>query len=61
MKNKKCVVCGINSTASEHGRFIDGTWFDDDKLPSEYSGKWVCSNECYAKLVKDKTVNGKGV
>ena len=60
VNQKECVVCNRRKVAKTEGRIIDGTWFDDAKLPSNYKGKWVCCNKCYETLVKTKTVNGKG-
>ena len=46
----RCVVCGRKKTFPTEGRFIDGSWANDNKLPEKYRGKWVCSYACYKKL-----------
>ena len=46
----RCVVCGRKKTFPTEGRFIDGSWANDNKLPEKYRNKWVCSYACYKKL-----------
>ena len=46
----RCVVCGRKKTFPTEGRFIDGSWVNDNKLPEKYRNKWVCSYACYEKL-----------
>ncbi|MBR9681255.1 MAG: hypothetical protein GOV00_00445 [Candidatus Altiarchaeota archaeon] len=56
---KKCIMCKRLQTVSTEGRIIDGTWFDDDRIPRTFIGKWVCCNRCYEDLVKKEKVNGE--
>ena len=48
---KCCVVCGRVRASVLEGRIINGTWYNDRFVPSQFYGKWVCCYNCYRKLV----------
>jgi len=53
---EKCVVCSRKKSSPSEGRYIDGSWRDDYKIPEKFQNKWVCSYRCYEKLLgKDNT------
>jgi hypothetical protein len=41
------------------GRVIDGTRASDQLIPKRWHGKWVCSKECYRKLLPSWYVENK--
>ncbi len=51
----KCIVCGKREQDIKEeeyrGRIIDGSWYHDNFLPFTTWGMWVCSWECYNKLI----------
>ena len=48
----ECVVCGRKKLFPTEGRVIDGSWYDDEYIPTKYWGEWVCSYRCYEKLIE---------
>jgi hypothetical protein len=54
MKKIKCVVCKTTKLFPSHGRYIDGSWAEDYKIPKNKWEKWVCSFSCFRKLFQEK-------
>lgn len=45
-----CVRCGRRPSVYGEGRWIDGSWADDQALMRKYANVWVCCHSCYAIL-----------
>lgn len=52
MKKVRCFNCGRKKTFESEGRFADGSWADDERLPEDAKGKWFCSYSCYKKVLE---------
>jgi hypothetical protein len=48
---RRCYTCGRTPMVHSEGRFADGSWADDHKLPREAQGEWFCSYACYRKAL----------
>jgi len=53
MSKIKCLTCGTTKAFPTQGRHIDGSWAEDYTLPKKKWGGWVCSWNCYEKLLPD--------
>jgi hypothetical protein len=51
-RKMRCVVCRCRPPILPEGRrVIDGTRVADQLIPKRWHGKWVCSKDCYRKLL----------
>jgi hypothetical protein len=48
---QECAQCGRKRMLESEGRIIDGNWHEDKYIPEAFKYAWVCSYQCYTKLM----------
>ena len=55
----KCKNCKREKLFHSEGRFIDGKWAQDNLIPKKLWNKWICSYNCYIRLIDPSLINKK--